>query len=380
MISKYKRKVEKISRIQYQYEKRIQSWESFRLFFGLGFFLLLMGSQVFQYLHLDRWALGVFLPPFVFCIWITRALRKFLEKIKKLTQFYQHQWDFQTGRLFKKDFLNENAFSPKEESNNQEIEQTPLFKDLDLTPLVKALNWSYSREGHRLLAQCFIQNFPKNLSLRAHRQKWIEELTHHPGLIRRIHIEKPQTPIQLNDLGQWIKKSLIQTTVWQRGILFSSWILALTFFLLSEFFLFKIFFFIYLSSTINSFIKNPSLFSHLNILWKQLKALEKYLDLLDPLTSRLSFTPILGQKNPQKSIRHLSIILSWASLQTHPLLFYLINGVFPWTWILTEWSEKMRISMSKNFSLWSHELFTFEALSSLSHLKIHHSTNWAFPG
>lgn len=118
--------------------------------------------------------------------------------------------------------------------------------------------------------------------------------------------------------------------------------------------------------------------------FSQGEALSHYLEALLPvyewferhpqLTQELA--PVTGRLKPLKQLRWLNFLLSCLSVQAHPLVFLVINTVFPWTYLWAGLLERWR---KKNFAEWKHsleEIEQFEALGSLALLHTYQSPHF----
>jgi hypothetical protein len=361
--------VNKIQRLEQEllkHKKRLDRWRGHRLSLGLCLFFMLIGSQIFPGYYLELLALLGITPLFVFYVAKTRRLQSFVEQLEHLHLFYGQQRSMAQGNF--------TQVTPPEQMTHPD-----LARDLDLGTLYPALNFCFSREGEKLLDQWLCQEL--DLGQREKRQNQIQQLLLYPGLLRRLHClslhsSQPKTRFQL--IADEVNRSFFPEPILWKWLVPSSWLLLLVALLASlPSGLVQILFFIYLASMLSYVARTKHLFSRLQDLQTDFEGLSENIRILEKIAGRIDFAPELAKNQASQDIKKMDRWISLTSLRTNPILFYLLNLLLPWDFILSELCEKARQSFASHFSLWHQEAIQIEALSCLANLKIYHPTHWA---
>lgn len=361
MISLQKRQ-DKLKKHLQKQGLKLSSLQQKRLILGLSVFALLVASQILKGFFLEFIALFIALPIFLFFFKKSRRHQDFIDQLKKLSRFYKHQQKLHKGESFFGEITAE-TINPD------------LVRDLDLQELSVALDFSFSKEGKKLFNSWIGQKFSNSSFEDRHAQ--IKELSKFPGLLRRVHSNKPKKLVSFEIIQKEINRSFLDHNPLWKWLIPISWIaLILCLFIGVPSIFWKTSLFIYLASSLFYFSISKDIFSRLQDLLSELEKLKPQFSPLSRLAQNLSFTPQLKSLSPQKNTTELTRLVSLMSIKSNPILFYILNAIVPWNFILTERCERSRLKISKSFNLWSQELIQIEAVSSFSNLYTYHQTVW----
>ncbi len=357
---------DRISKVQSKKDRMLNELkrsQSRRLFFGLNVFFFLTASQVLKGFYLEWIALLVLFPLFYYFLKQSRHKKKFYDSLECLQNFYQKEEDFKQGKLV----------DPVPVDN---MSDTNLARDLDLHLLLPQVQRCFSIQGHKKLNDWLCQK--SEHSTRAKRQSYMQELILFPGLVRRIQLHPTVNLVDFKRIEKEVSRGFFPEKIAWKWIVPISWVL--TFFLLflpTPDILWKITLLTYIGSMLTYLKHTSPIFTRMQDLHSDFSELHEKIDRIELLASRLSFLPFLKKKHVSRDIHKLDRLISLMSLKTNPILFYILNLIVPWDFILAELCEKARLSFQNNFKSWSKEIIELEALSSLANLNIYHDTHWA---
>jgi hypothetical protein len=355
-------KVKHLDHVLLIYEKKGQTLQAKRLFFGLSFFILLVLSQVFKTLSLEIFALVIILPFFVFYFRKSRQFSLFHLSLSELKVFYLKQINFNQG-IFDKQVAPEDMVDPQ------------LSRDLDLGYFFYTIDNCFSLQGQRLLNSWICQNFAQSSLVK--RTSNIKELIRFPGLIRRIQKTKSSKLINFEAIEKEISRPFLNENLIWKWLIPISWLLLIFCLIVKpQPILWKICLLTYVGSGLFYMGQTKYLFSRLQDLFNDFETLRDKIVLFEKLGGFLSFTPSLKKNEASQDVKKISFFISLMSLRTNPILFYILNFILPWDFIITELSERARLNLYKKFNGWSQEIIEIEALSSLANLKIYQNTVW----
>ncbi len=356
-------KLGRLQNLRDEEQKKLQRVQQQRLTAGLNIFFLLILSQIFSGYYLELVAVLFFLPLFLFFVGRSRRRAGFLKKIDGLHSFYQRQLDFKQGRIL--------------ESHPPEQMSLPdLARDLDLGLLYPQLNFCFSEEGQRQLDAWLCQDFRD--SSREVRQRHLKELIKLSGPLRRLHALPPlKNPVRMNQIQKEVERSFFpENTPW-KWIVPISWLgLVTLLFLPVPTVLLKVVFFVYIASVLLYLGQTKHLFSRLQDLQKDFEGLAEKIHAMEKIASQLSFAPSLKERVATQDTRSLSRYISLMSLRTNPILFYILNLLLPWDFLLSELCERARVGFALHFKSWCQEMIDIETLSCLANLKLYQDTTW----
>lgn len=356
-----KRRLECIDQWLKKQKLSLDQLQQKRLIFGLIFFALLVLSQIFKGYYLELIGLFIFLPLFIFYFKKSRINYGFIEDLEKLKSFYLHQQNFQEAKSFS--------------YRNSEPLNHPLARDLDLDELSAGLNFCFSQQGSELFNSWLLQDF-KNSTFEQ-RQSYLKEISQFPGVLRRLHSQEPIKKVNFSLLDKELKRSFLEQNPPWKWIIPISWLaLIVSLFLSPPGIVWKTFLFIYLASSLFYMGLSKDLFLRLQDLVTQLESLGLYLKPMLRLSKNLSFTPQLKVATPEKDLKQFSRLVSLVSLKANPIIFYILNAILPWNFVLTEFCERSRKKIQNHFSQWSSEIILIDSLASFANLAIYHDTVW----
>ncbi len=76
--------------------------------------------------------------------------------------------------------------------------------------------------------------------------------------------------------------------------------------------------------------------------------------------------PFTGEKRPSASLRHIRQIVSAASLQINPIIWFWLNAAVPWDIFFAHRFNKVKQELGRHLPLWMDRWFDLEALSGLA--------------
>lgn len=356
------RKIDSLNKKIMRAQSELNRARSLRLGFGLGVFILLILSQILKGYALQWAGLLAFFPFFVFFLQRSQRLDSFVKSLDELKNFYQLQMNFRKG-VFPE------SLRPDEMPNSE------LARDLDLAAFFAVLDQTFSIEGKQKLGRFLCQDF-SDLNLNT-RSKQLRELENYPGLIRRAQIKKNATPVHFSRISKELSRSFFDPPLSWKWIVPISWgLLVFCLFVSTPPLLWKSFLLIYVGGMLAYMGETKHLFSRLQDLLSDFESLSEKIGTFERLSKLLSYCPHLSQKKASADVKKIERLISLMSLKTNPILFYILNLVVPWDFVLAEFCEKARKSFYKNFQGWSKELITLETYSSLINLKFYQNTVW----
>ncbi|MCJ8277140.1 MAG: hypothetical protein HRT44_01175 [Bdellovibrionales bacterium] len=357
------RRVKRLENVVVGQRQELQTLQSKRLFFGLSAFCLFILSQIIKGLYFEFIALFVAIPIFIYFFRKSRAKLHFILKLESLIHFYDHQIRFQTGESFEKPDI-------------EEFPEENLVRDLDLHEFFPTIDMTISLEGSHLLKSWLCQVF-KNSSF-AERQSHVKDIVKYPGLVRKIFSQRPEEKINFSVIQKEVNRSFFEHNPSWKWLIPISWLsLIACLFLPLPGLIWKSLLLIYLATSLFYMGATQALFSRLQDLLTEVNKLHPYMKDLSKLSKVLSFTPSLKKGLPEKNVKELRFLIALVSIKSNPILFYLLNIIAPWNFLLTEKCEKARKKMSEDLESWSKEIILLETLSSLSTLKTYQPTTWA---
>lgn len=334
----------------------------FRLMLGLTFFFLLVFSQIIKGFYLELLAFFPVLPFFIFYFKKSHILKNFLDNIHELIGFYKSQQAFIQG------------YSTKF-CHPEEMFDVNLARDFDLGILYANMDYCSSVESRTKFNEWLCQEF-KN-SNRSLRQSQILEILKYPGLLRKIQRKSKNHLINFTRIKKEVERPFLPDAPWKWIIPFSWLILVIFLSMGVASFFWKTALFVYIAGLLIYMKKTQFLFSRLQDIQKDFNELKTQIGLLEKLGGQLSFAKSFSQKEASEDTKALGRLISFISLRTNPIIFYIINLLFPLDFLFTELSEKSRQRFFTHFKHWSEEWSLMECLGCLANLKIYNKTQWA---
>ena len=356
-------RITKLENKQKQTQQSLNRSQSLRLFWGLGVFLLLVFSQIAKGFYLEWMALGVLLPLFIIYFKISRNKQAFYNSLEALRLFYVQELQFQQGILV-------------QPIDVERMSDSNLARDLDMHYVYSQLQRCLSIQGGHLLDEWLCQKAPS--SLRHKRQLCMQELTHFPGLLRKIQLRPVNHWVDFSRIAKEVSRSFFPENISWKWIVPISWVTTLILiFLPLPALLWKISLFTYIASMLTYLKYTGPIFSRLQDLHQDFTELSGKIASIERLAAVVSFFPHLKKAQVSQDVAKMDQLISLMSVKTNPILFYLLNLILPWDFFLAERCEKARIGFEKSFNQWSPEIIELEALGSLANLNIYHNTTWA---
>ncbi len=345
------------------FQQQLSQLQSWRLILGLGVFVLLVSSQIVKGFHLELIAVFLLLPAFVVFFRKSRQVFNFVERLQDLKKFYHDQWDFHQGHL--------THFTRPED-----MFDSNLARDLDLGLFFSAIDRSFTLQGQTLLNHWICQHFKDHD--RNHRHQKIKALTRFPGLLRRLQLRKPPTLIDFARIEKEVNRSFFEEKMTWKWIVPLSWFCVIAAIVLGlPSLIWKLALLIYIGSVLSFIGRTQHVFSRLQDLHTDLTSLGERTPLLERLAQHISGAESLKKCQATNDIRGLNRLISLMSMKTNPIIFYILNLMAPWDFLLVELAERTRKKLFTNFKGWSPEIVDIEACASLANLKLYHQTEWA---
>lgn len=356
------RKLEHLKKNRHHYQIRLSQVQRLRLIFGLSVFFLLVLSQIVKGVHLEWVALLFFLPLFIFNFIKSRRLKNFMETLTRLHDFYERQNRFRQG-------IFPYAVSP------EDMENPDLARDLDLGILFASLNLCLSRQGEAQLNRWLCQSFAQ--SSQTQRRQHLTELLRWPGLLRRIQIQHADSKVDFSAIEKEVNRPFLPASMQWKWLVPGFWFVVIALlFLPVPALLWKVALFCYAACVLMYMKQTQFIFARLQNLHTDFSSLENFTKPLETLGSHVSFAPILKKKTVTQSVKRLSLIISLMSLRTNPILFYILNFILPWDFLLAELAEKARLRFAQDFHKWNQEIIEIDCLACFANLKLYQNTTW----
>lgn len=354
--------MERIEKSRQKYQERLLKVQRLRLLLGLGVFALLVVSQIAPGFYLELIALFVLLPLFIFNFKKSRNISRFIGSLNQLHDFYSKQKNLRMGVY--------GPGVPPEEMYNPD-----LARDLDLGIFYSAVNLCFSKEAEKRLDQWLCQSF--GTSQQAVRRSHLAELLQVPGLLRRMQIQKAAGKVDFGAMEKEVHRPFLPTAMQWKWIIPGAWftLVVLLFTPIPPIAL-KIVLFLYASFVLGYLKQTQFLFARLQNLQTDFSSLEKFSKSLEAISNVVSFAPTLKQKSVTRSVQRMGTLISLMSLRTNPILFYILNLLLPWDFILAELAERTRAQFAKDFTPWSQEIVEIDCLGCFVNLKVYQNTAW----
>lgn len=357
------KRISRLDQIKKQHGQKLNKLQSTRLWLGLLCFVLLVFSQITKGWSLELIALFVFLPSFIFFFRKSRKQASFIKKLQDLEAFYQEQLDFQLGRL-------------KQDKEAEDMIDVNLARDLDLAILFSHLNYCLSKQGEETLNHWLCQDF-RDSSLQE-RHDNIRILAKHPGLVRRLQIQKRDHLSDFDRIQREVDRSFFPVKKLWHWLIPVAWLTLLIFVVMGvPAILWKLSLLIYMGLMLSFLGQTQHIFSRLQDLYQDFASLGDKIETLEKIAQRVTMAPSLAQKQASKDVKNLKTLISLMSIKTNPIVFYLLNLILPWDFVVSQIAEKSREKFYGHFQSWSHEVAKIEAMACLANLKIYHNTSWA---
>ncbi|MCB0378139.1 MAG: hypothetical protein KDD33_06580 [Bdellovibrionales bacterium] len=355
-------RIDRLNRLLVRQKVKLEALQGRRLIFGLATFALILASQMAKGLYLELVAILVMLPLFAIYYRASKGRQSLMVNLEDLKRFYERQKDLFEGKATGKKDVDEFA-------------NPYLARDLDWDELFPSIDQSFTRQGSLLLNEwiCGLANH-QNIE---ERQKACCELTQFSGSLRRLQMPDSQRKIDLNTLRKELQRSFFEKPIPWKWALPIFWLITFALLLThAPSILWKTSLMIYMTGTLFYLSETRNVFSRLQDLYLDLNELMPKVRRMQSLSQNLSFCPHLKSAEPYSDMKKFTSMISLMSVKANPVIFYLLNILIPWTFLLTERSEKMRSQVSEHFEHWSKEVALIEALGSLANLAIYQDTCW----
>ncbi len=342
--------------------KKLQQLRQKRLFWGLSFFSLLFFSQILTGFYFEILAFIIPLPLFIYYIIGSGRALKYYDSLKRLHFFYQRQLSY-----IDSSFL---STTPAELMHNPD-----LARDLDLNVLFDQLNLCFSVEGELKLNQWLCQEFGDSKLLRRHEN--LKELLALSGPIRRLQSLNFDKKVNLTALNQELSRPFLDPDLKWSWIIPISWVLFLVLlFLPVPGLILKSVFFVFIATSLFYLNHTQYMLSRLETLSLELGEMSQKITLLEKVARQISFAPHLKKQTASLDLKKINRLISLIGVRTNPILFYILNTLFPWDFIFSRLCEKSRQNFYDDFKLWSKEAIDLDVYLSLINLNFYRQVNW----
>ena len=356
------KRIQKLEFLKKNTTDRLEKIQGFRLIFGLSLPALLILSQIIKGFYLELLAFFFILPLFIFYFRKSLSFKNFLHNIDELIRFYKNQLSFIQG-------------TSTRFCHPEEMADADLARDLDLGVLYANLDYCSSVEAREKLNRWLCQKFES--PDHGLRQSQIQEILKYQGVLRKIQRKSKNYLIEFAKIKKEVERPFLPKAKW-RWIIPVSWLMLIVFLSVGAVsFFWKLALFTYVASLLAYIKKTQFLFSRLQDIHKDFSELNFQMIFFEKLGRRLSFSNSLAKKEASRDVKTLGRLISLISLRTNPIIFYILNIIAPFDFLMTELSEKLRKKFSAHFKHWSVEWVLIECLSCFANLKVYHKTQWA---
>jgi len=364
MAIKIDKKILRLTQCQENVEQRLVRIQSLRLILAGLCCIILFYIALFSgnYLTLGLLFLGTM--AFIFLVGVHRKIQNHYDELEFLKKHFQ--------RLARRI-----AGLPPKPSPPQ-IPQDQENSDLDLLgphSLFTQINETFTRGGEKLLIDWMLRPDPKKEKI-LHRQVEVALLARISGYLRHLVIlgHKNTVDYSTESLLNFLANSLLLDGFTKRylilkilfGINISGLILNFT-----EILAYPVAAGIFLYFMISLYLLN-----HVSHLFGTTQNISVILDSLMPVIGHLEklaknkdyiiFLDRLAQKPLSRELKKLNSICAYLSVQTHPIVYLMLNGLMPWTFFWSQRAENSRSQLTHIFPAILSQLHHLEALMSLT--------------
>lgn len=357
------------------FKKKLDACQGQRLFIGLLLFASWILSAVFpNYIALQVFAFFVGPAIFIFFAKKSRNFKRHLGDLKELHHFFERQHLRSQGL----------PLNQSEESSLEEFKPSKdsyLINDLDLFAnhsLFRLLDETFTLDGKEKLTNLMLQNEVSHKVIKQ-RQQQTKNLSRFHWKLARLILVGRQSGLQLskNLLKDFVSREIIEKSFYRDFailvVLFALSVGSLTGLLSGvlasaklPIYLFPalhFFYFLYASQQLKGGLSRATDISqHLSVLLPVFKKIEEP-HFIDSFKDLLAKTKDLS---PSKKLKSFEFIISALSVQAHPLVYILLNGVLPWSFFFTFLLEKRRKEILETIDTSMDELSQLEASASLA--------------
>ncbi|MCB0364902.1 MAG: hypothetical protein H6624_05145 [Bdellovibrionaceae bacterium] len=314
----------------------------------------------------------LFLGLVAFFVWLvakSRRVRRWHKRLETWKAFQIRQMARLRGKTLE-------LHLPEHPLDPLDSEQAILARDLYLVgdnSLFKLMNECFTSGGQNRLAQILINPLRGKQEI-LDRQQQIRELASRRWPLTRLFLlgQSGETQPDSRQLKLELEKPLISPGFKAYAILHlilyslfvwivASWLSGRTVFpphlALGIYFLFSL---ASLGKAAKGFTQGESLGLYLESLLPVYEWLEKH----QGITQKLAPTTL--KLKPTRQMKWLRLCLSCLSIQAHPLVFLIVNGLFPWTYLWAGLLERWRQRHFDEFLQTLSEVEELEALGSLA--------------
>lgn len=371
------RRINKLLRLEAHFLQKLRQTQTARLVLASLFFVFAFASAIRQSPGPELPALLLISLVFIYFVFRSRSLKRHLHRLSSLASFYQRQEQRQKGEPVARDW--QSALSSLGESADK-----TLIADLNLLgphSLFTSIDESISDGGRSLLARWMTAPiFNREEVLQ--QQDLVQKLRRERWAYIRLSVlasefESPSTQASLEALQSNFlapeneKKALLAFGAWLLslgGIFWSSFAGPLSPLYFVIFFALTNFYFLNRIGPV--FLKGLGIANHLSALSFLFRDLERRPD----SSAMRTFMFQTFKSRPSKQLKGFQRILDFLSIEAHPIIYFVLNAVTPWTLFFSWLLEKERKKMNRDFPRCLEELNRLEALMSLSLMTIYQSS------
>lgn len=360
------RKLVSLSRRRKRLQEKLENIYGLRLTFGTIFFVFLIVVALNFWVQPILIAQTALILAFSYAVMISRRLEEHLTQIDHLQDFYKRilaRLDFQ-------------ALEVKVPEENKKWLDHPLSHDLDLlgpSSLLNMLDESIHARGQAHLIESMINpDLTENDLKDRHNQ--VKTLSARSGVLRKYIRESKEDPTKgafgiselLNDSFIFPKFHQVHMRLWILCFAFwSAAILASTLKVNTHWGLIWLAYFTYSVYTLR---KVEKIFSRLQNIIVRLDSLYAVFSIIEQVAKFPDFKKHLKefQDSPCAAIRKFETSFAFLSVQTHPVILFVINGLVPWNYFFVSQAEKGRVALNERSKGIFEEFAWFDTISSLS--------------
>ena len=364
---------------------RLDSARTWRLASGLGFVVALIACTAFPGIRGEPWAIGLFLATFPALVAISRRRASFLQKLEGLRAYYERQIARRRGHA--PDLLPDGPTAPGEALPAP----SALAVDLSLDGPRSLRAWldeTWTDGGRAVLRRRLAAGPPADATAARLAQKNVQDLSRERWALIRLGLlcARADARISTHELEKFARDPLVPpgARAWA-GAAAALWAIAATTVVLGAYH--------QVPSGWGAVAWTGSILLTMSVLGKwgpvflRAQGLATHLGTLSPLLARLEtlgaerpafarLTPLILQGRPARRLSALERALSWASVESNPILHFLVNALLPWSVAAGLWLESVRAGLGERLPGLLEELHEFEAWSSLGLYAAAHGGAW----
>ncbi len=360
----------KLTRLHKTAITELRSSQNIRLGLFIVLFVLLTIAAARPGSGIEAPAIALFVALFTYYVVKSRRLALFARRLEVLKEFYDRQSRRQSG-------LSVSRLWSHAAASNVAQKYHWLVNDLNLigpNSLFSQIDESISDGGREKLVQLMLEPKLSATEIQT-KQKQVQALSKMRWLFIRLIVASREEELELSTSQAltFLKMPLLEarTRKYVFGII-AFWAIAIVVTLwsiktgsqLGAYFVvaYQLGSFFVFNQVGTVFKRGVGLSTHLGALLNLFSRIEK----APSIPELKAVVPTLIASRPSNAVRRFNFVLGFLSVEANPLIYLVVNALFPWTPFFTLMLERERKRMDKGFTKSIDEFHDLEVLASLS--------------